>query len=389
MALSSLAHACYEAHMSSCAIAITGSGISVPEHTITNEELCVGFNAYVRLFNEENAAAIEKGELEALRESTAEFIENASGIKQRYVCNKSGILDPRIMRPVMPQRPDEELCAQAELGLRACEQALKQAGRVGEDIDMVLLASSNMQRPYPAVAMEVQDALGARGYAYDMNVACSSGTFAIQTAVDNVRGGSAKCALVVVPEIMSGHLNWRDRDSHFIFGDGCAAFVIEKLEDAKSAHPWVVLGTRALTRYSHNIRNNGGYLGRCDPEHRDEPDKLFVQQGRKVFKDIVPLAATFIREHIESLKIDPDKVSRYWLHQANANMNRLIAKRVVGRDPTPEEAPMILDQYANTAGAGSMIAFHLHNEDMAPGATGVLCSFGAGYSIGSVMLRRQ
>lgn len=375
--------------MSSSAIAITGSGISVPEYTITNEELCVGFNAYVRLFNDENAAAIEKGEVEPMRESTAEFIENASGIKQRFVCNKSGILDPRIMRPVMPQRPDEELCAQAELALRSCQQALELAGRVGEDVDMVLLASSNMQRPYPAVAMEVQDALGARGYAYDMNVACSSGTFAIQTAVDNVRAGSARCAIVVVPEIMSGHLNWRDRDSHFIFGDGCAAFVIERREDAKVERPWIVKGTRALTRYSHNIRNNGGYLGRCDPERRDDPDKLFVQQGRKVFKDIVPLAASFIREHIESLNIDPDKVSRYWLHQANANMNRLIAKRVVGRDTEPHEAPTILDEYANTAGAGSMIAFHLHNQDMPSGATGVLCSFGAGYSIGSVILERE
>ena len=375
--------------MSSSEIAITGSGISVPEYTITNEELCVAFNAYVRLFNDENAAAIEKGEVEPLRESTAEFIESASGIKQRYVCNKSGILDPRIMRPVMPQRPDEELCAQAELGLRACQQALEGAGRVGEDVDMVLLASSNMQRAYPAVAMEIQDALGARGYAYDMNVACSSGTFAIQTAVDNVRSGSARCAIVVVPEIMSGHLNWRDRDSHFIFGDGCAAFVIERREDAKVERPWIVKGTRALTRYSHNIRNNGGYLGRCDPERRDEPDKLFMQQGRKVFKDIVPLAASFIREHIESLKIDPDKVSRYWLHQANANMNRLIAKRVVGRDTEPNEAPTILDTYANTAGAGSMIAFHLHNQDMPSGSTGVLCSFGAGYSIGSVILQRE
>lgn len=370
------------------AIAITGSGISVPDHIITNEELCVAFNQYVRLFNEENAAAIEAGEMEALRESTAEFIEKASGIKQRYVVNKSGIMDPTIMRPVIHQRPDEELNHQAELAVAACKIALEEAGRVGEDVDMVMLASSNLQRPYPAVAMEVQDALGARGFAYDMNVACSSGTFAIQNAADSVRAGSANCALVVVPEIMSGHLNWQDRDSHFIFGDGCAAVVIERLDEAKAKSAWEIRGTRSLTRYSHNIRNNGGYLGRCEPERRDEPDKLFVQQGRKVFKDIVPLAGSFIKEHIESLGLTPDAISRYWLHQANANMNRLIAKRVVGRDTSPEEAPTILDTYANTAGAGSMIAFHLHNKDMAKGSTGVLCSFGAGYSIGSVILEK-
>ncbi len=370
------------------AIAITGSGISVPDHIITNEELCVAFNQYVQQFNKDNAAAIEAGDVVELRESTAEFIENASGIKQRYVVNKSGIMDPTIMRPVIEQRPDEELNHQAELAVRSCEMALKEAGRVGEEVDMVLLASSNMQRAYPAVAMEVQDALGARGFAYDMNVACSSGTFALQAAADAVRAGSANCAIVVVPEIMSGHLNWRDRDSHFIFGDGCAAVVIERLENAKTETSWEIQGTRALTRYSHNIRNNGGYLGRCEPERRDEADKLFVQQGRKVFKDIVPLAGNFIKEHIQSVGLTPETVSRYWLHQANANMNRLIAKRVVGRDTTPDEAPSILDTYANTAGAGSLIAFHLHNKDMPTGSTGVLCSFGAGYSIGSVVLRK-
>ncbi|MCP4443991.1 MAG: beta-ketoacyl-ACP synthase III [Myxococcales bacterium] len=370
------------------AIAITGSGVSVPDFTITNEELCVAFNQYVRLFNEENAAAIEAGDVTELRESTADFIENASGMKQRYVVNKSGIMDPKIMRPVIHQRPNTELCHQAELSVKACEQALAQAGRVGEDVDMVLLATSNMQRAYPAVAMEVQHALGARGFAYDMNVACSSGTFAIQAAADAVRAGSARCAIVVVPEIMSGHLNWRDRDSHFIFGDGCAAFIIERLEESNSENLWEIRGTRALTQYSHNIRNNGSYLGRCEPERRDEADKLFTQQGRKVFKDIVPLAANFIKDHMTSLDLSPETVSRYWLHQANANMNRLIARRVVGRDTTPQEAPTILDRYANTAGAGSMIAFHLHNEDMEKGASGVLCSFGAGYSIGSVILRR-
>ncbi len=370
-------------------IAITGSGISTPEFTITNAELCEGFNAYVQKFNRENAAAIASGDVTELRESTPEFIEKASGIKQRYVCNKSGILDPNVMRPILPQRPNEELCYQAELAVNACKVALKQAGRVGEDVDMVLLASSNLQRPYPTVAMEVQQHLGARGFAYDMNVACSSGTFAIQAAADAVRAGSANCAIVVVPEIMSGHLNWEDRDTHFIFGDGCAAVIIERVEDAKASHPWEILGTKALAKYSHNIRNNGGYLGRCDPERRDEADKLFVQQGRKVFKDIVPLAANFIKEHMASLDLGPDNIDRYWLHQANASMNRLIAKRVVGRDTTPEEAPTILDVYANTAGAGSLIAFHLHNQDLEPGSTGVLCSFGAGYSIGSVLLRKR
>jgi beta-ketodecanoyl-[acyl-carrier-protein] synthase len=84
----------------------------------------------------------------------------------------------------------------------------------------------------------------------------------------------------------------------------------------------------------------------------------------------------------------PEALKRLWLHQANLNMNQLIARRVLGRDPSVDEAPVILDRYANTSSAGSVIAFHLHHADLESGERGVLCSFGAGYSIGSVILER-
>ena len=83
-----------------------------------------------------------------------------------------------------------------------------------------------------------------------------------------------------------------------------------------------------------------------------------------------------------------DDIKRMWLHQANLAMNRLIGSKVLGREPSAEESPTILDRYANTSSAGSVICFHLHSEDMAVGERGVLCSFGAGYSAGSVVLRR-
>jgi beta-ketodecanoyl-[acyl-carrier-protein] synthase len=81
-------------------------------------------------------------------------------------------------------------------------------------------------------------------------------------------------------------------------------------------------------------------------------------------------------------------VRRYWLHQANLGMNQLIARKLLGRDATADDAPVILDEFGNTASAGSVIAFHRHHEDIAPGEVGVICSFGAGYSIGSVLVRR-
>jgi beta-ketodecanoyl-[acyl-carrier-protein] synthase len=95
-----------------------------------------------------------------------------------------------------------------------------------------------------------------------------------------------------------------------------------------------------------------------------------------------------IRDHLAEHGLAPGDVKRMWLHQANMGMNRLIAKTLLGRDPEPEEAPVILDEYANTSSAGSVIAFHKYKDDLEPGAVGVLCSFGAGYSIGSVIVRK-
>jgi beta-ketodecanoyl-[acyl-carrier-protein] synthase len=209
----------------------------------------------------------------------------------------------------------------------------------------------------------------------------------VQIATDALRTGNASCALVVNPELTTGHMNWRDRDSHFIFGDAATAMVIEPVDRARSGS-WEIVSTQCKSQFSSNIRNNGGYLNRCDPEHADDPNKLFYQQGRKVFKDVVPWASVFITKHLESVGLEPREVSRYWLHQANANMNRLVAKRILGREATQEEAPTILHEYGNTASAGSIIAFSTHHDDLPRGSVGVLCSFGAGYSIGSVIVRR-
>jgi beta-ketodecanoyl-[acyl-carrier-protein] synthase len=254
-------------------------------------------------------------------------------------------------------------------------------------VDCVLVACSNLQRPYPAIAIEVQHELGAGGWGYDLNVACSSATFGIQAAADALRSGSASRVLVVNPEICSGHLNFRDRDSHFIFGDACTAVVLERAEGRKG-EGWEILGTRLATQFSNNIRNNFGFLNRAAPESASKPDKLFVQSGRKVFRDVVPMVGKLILEHLAELGLAPDDVKRVWLHQANLSMNRLIAKRVLGRDPSPEEAPVILDEYANTSSAGSIIAFHKHREGLEVGDLGLICSFGAGYSVGNVVVRR-
>ncbi|MCZ8369747.1 MAG: beta-ketoacyl-ACP synthase III [Porphyrobacter sp.] len=360
---------------------ISATGLFTPPESITNEELVASFNAFVYRHNAANPDA------EPLAYSSVEFIEKASGIKARHVMSKAAILDPDTMCPRLPERSNDEISVMAEIGVAAARQALERAGRRPEDVDAVLCAASNMQRAYPAMAIEIQQALGIDGFGFDMNVACSSATFGIQTAADYVRAGNARSVLVVSPEITSGHLNWRDRDSHFIFGDVATAVLVEDAAIAPAQH-WEILGTKLKTVFSNNIRNNFGFLNRAAPEGEGKADKLFVQEGRKVFKEVVPMVAQMIIDEAERLGINPESLRRLWLHQANAGMNRLIAHKVLGHEASEDESPTVLDTYGNTSSAGSIIAFHMHNAELAAGDTGLICSFGAGYSAGTVFVRK-
>nr|WP_305777899.1 beta-ketoacyl-ACP synthase III [Pseudomonas sp. Hg5Tf] len=370
-------------------VVISGTGLYTPANSISNEELVESFNAYVQQFNADNAEAIERGEVQALAESSAAFIEKASGIKSRFVMDKDGILDPQRMKPRLPERSNDEPSILCQMAVAAAEQALQRAGRTAADVDAVIVACSNLQRPYPAIAIEVQQALGINGFGFDMNVACSSATFGIQTACNSVQLGQARAVLVISPEICTGHLNFRDRDSHFIFGDAATAVLVERADLATSAHQFDIVSTKLLTQFSNNIRNNFGFLNRAAEEGIGAPDKLFVQEGRKVFREVCPMVAELIAQHLAENSIEVSDVKRFWLHQANLSMNHLIVKKLLGRDALIEEAPVILDSYANTSSAGSVIALHKHQDDLAKGSLGVLSSFGAGYSIGSVILRKR
>ncbi len=369
--------------------AITGTGVYTPSERITNAELVKAFNAYVDLQNAKHTEAIAAGEREPLQYSSEEFILKASGIENRFVMDKTGVLDPEIMHPQLRQRSDDEPGIMAEMAVDAAQKALAQAGKTAADIDLVICAASNMERAYPAVAIEIQQLLGIKGFAFDMNVACSSATFGIQAAADMIRSGSIRAALVVNPEICSGHLEWRDRDCHFIFGDVATATLIERDQDATGAH-FEILSTRCATAFSNNIRNNNGYLRRSRPDGvADRRDMQFMQNGRKVFKEVLPMVSQHIAGHMAAEGVEAADLKRLWLHQANKTMNDFIGKKVLGRTPEPKEQPNILQDYANTSSAGSIIAFSQYSDDLMDGETGLICSFGAGYSVGSVLLRRK
>lgn len=378
-------------------IYLTATGLYHPKDKISNDELVAAFNEYVDTYNATHADAIARGEKEALQHSNAAFIQKASGIVSRYVVDKKGILDPKIMAPILPKRIlGEELSLMAQMGAAALTQALEKANLAPKDLDGVICASSNFQRCFPAIAIEIQSAIGmTHGFGYDVNVACSAATFGIAQAVGSIKAGLGKKIAVVNVEITSAHLNWRNRDSHFIFGDMAAATIIEECDTPKG---YEILDCKLWTQFSANIKNEYGFLDRCEAlatnqrlyEDLDSPvtDKLFLQEGRKVFKEVCPAVANHISTHLADNGIDPKAVKKLWLHQANANMIDLILRTVLGKDADKAIAPIVIAEYGNTSSASPMIAFDQAQEGVHAGDLGVICSFGAGYSIGSVLVKK-
>lgn len=363
-------------------VVISGTGIYTPSDSITNEELVSSFNAYVDRRNNDNP------EKDPLPYSSADFIVKAAGIEQRYVVDKQGILDIDRMRPRIFERPDEVHSLQCEMSVLAAREAMERAQVTNKDIDMVLVSCSNMQRAYPAISIEVQEALGIEGFGFDMNAACASATFGIQTAVDTILRNNARSVLMVNPELCTTHINFRDRDSHFIFGDGCSAVILQRESDVKNPHSFRILGTQLKTQFSNNIRNNLGFLSPLNPVNPDVSNMTFTQQGRKVFKEVIPWVSDLVLEHLKNLNISNQQIQRLWLHQANANMNRLIATKILEREPVDLESPTILKNYGNTSSPGAIIAFHQYHEDLKSKDIGVLCTFGAGYTAGSVVVEK-
>ena len=294
------------------------------------------YNAFSEKYNLEHAAEIEQGSISAKPFSSAEFIEKASGIKARYAYIKDGILDINRMRPRIPERSEEELSHQAEMGLYAARQALEHANKQASEVDAVIVGCAYTERSYPAIAIEIQNELGISGFGFDMLVACSAATFALQRAYEMVKAGTAKCVLVVNPELTSPQVNYKDRDSHFIFGDVATATIVETEDSCRSSHSYEILGTKAVTVFSNNIRSNFGYISHATDADPYGLDKLFHQQGRSVFKEVCPMAAQHITEHLAELGLVADDLARWWLHQANLNMNLLISKKLLGRKASLE-----------------------------------------------------
>ena len=368
-------------------VIISGIGVEIPEATITNEELVESFNLWVDRENEHRAGDGR----ELLSKSDTDFIVYASGVKKRHVLVREGILDPDRMTPRIPARGDDELSVMAEFGVKSARRALDHAGVLPEDVDMVICAASHQQRPYPAMAIEIQQALGTSGAAFDMSLGCSSAAAGLHVAFNLVRTGAHRRVLVVTPEIITGHLNFRDRQTHFIFGDASTAMVVEAIGDEEERRGrFEIIDTRSWTQFSNNIRTNFGFLNRAAQEDTSAvpmAGNMIKQVGNKVFKEVTVAGHKFIVNFLAEHGHTPQDIRRFWLHQANARMNAMILKLSFGQEVDHDRAPMVLERLGNTAAAGAIIALYENHEDMMPGDHGLLCAFGAGYSIGGALLR--
>ncbi len=368
-------------------VVISGLGTEIPEANISNQELVEAYNRWVE---RENAARACRG-LDPLPPSSAEFIEKASGILNRRAHTPDGILDPERMAPFIPERDDEETSVTAEFGARAAQKALDHAGVPAADVDLVICAGSHLQRLYPAISIEIQRELGAGGAAFDMSLGCSSAAAGLHVAFNLVKAGGHRRIVVVTPELITGHLNFRDRQTHFIFGDAATAMVVEALEPGEERRGrFEIVDTRGWTQFSNAIRSNFSYLNRAaqhDTTSVPTEDKMIKQVGNKVFKEVTVAGHRFIVEFLAEHGHTPHTIRRFWLHQANARMNAMILKQSFGEDVGHDRAPLVLDRYGNTAAAGSIIALQENHADMEPGDFGLLCAFGAGYSIGGALLR--
>lgn len=368
-------------------VAIGGIGVEIPADSISNEELVASYNSWVE---KENAARAARGEA-PLPRSDADFIVHASGIRRRHVYEREGILDPDRMAPRIPARGDDELSVMAEFGLKAAQKALADAGCEARDVDLVICSAAHHQRPYPALGIEIQQALGTSGAAFDMGLGCSSALAGLHVAANLIRAGAHRRVLVVTPELITGLLNFRDRQTHFIFGDASVAVLLEGMgKGEERPGRFEVVDTRTWTRFSNNIRTNFGFLARLaqdDPSMLDMEDKMIKQQGNKVFKEVTVAGHQFIVDFLAEHGHTPRTIRRFWLHQANARMNAMILKLAFGKEVGHDRAPTVLERLGNTAAAGAIVALAENHKDMQAGDFGLLCAFGAGYSIGGALLR--
>ena len=303
-------------------IRITGTGSALPGRIVTNKEL------------------------EQMVETSDEWIRERTGIGERHVSVGETVVT---------------------LASEAARKALEQAGKRAEEIDLILVATSSSETVFPNTSCEVQKAIGAvHAWGYDLNAACSGFILALNTAQSYIRSGLVKTALVIGAEKMSRIVDWKDRGTCILFGDGAGAVVLRG-EESESAEA-------VYTAMAHSAGDKGEAL---TLQYGTEEMPVIRMDGQAVFKFAVRKVPEIIEEMLKKADVSREDVDYFVLHQANRRIIEAAAKRV---GVEIEKFPMNLGEYANTSAASVPILLNEMNRDgkLKRGQKIILAGFGAG-----------
>ncbi|MFN4271542.1 MAG: beta-ketoacyl-ACP synthase III [Aliihoeflea sp.] len=295
-------------------------------------------------------------------ETSDEWIAQRTGIRERHIAAE-----------------DETT---ASLGEAAARTALENAGLTTDDIDLIVLATSTPNNTFPASAVEIQRRLGmTHGYAFDMQAVCSGFIYAINTADLHLRGGMAKRALVIGSETFSRILDWEDRTTCVLFGDGAGAIVLEATEGDGTLADRGILGASLRSDGSHRekLYVDGG------PSTTGTVGHLRME-GREVFKHAVGMISDVIEAVFAQSNITADDIDWFVPHQANKRIIDASAKKL---GIAPEKVVITVDRHGNTSAASVPLALHQAVSDgrIKKGDLVLLEAMGGGFTWGAVLLR--
>lgn len=300
-------------------------------------------------------------ELQAFVDTSDEWIRARTGIHERRVA------------------ADDE--TSSTMGARAAERALEQAGVTGADIDLVICATFSPDFFLPSTASLIQNAIGANhAGAFDLNAACSGFVYAFATATQFIKSGAARRIVVVGAEVMSRCLNWADRNTCVLFGDGAAAVVLEATTER----------TGGLSFVLRSDGSRGELLAmptQCNTPERwaGGPRTWMVMDGREVFRFAVKVMPESAAEAIEQAGLSPDDIDLFIPHQANVRIIQSAAKAL----KLPLDRVFVnVQKYGNTSGASVPLALCEAVEEgrIRRGDHLVLVGFGGGLSWGACVV---
>jgi len=301
-------------------------------------------------------------EFEQRLDTSDEWIQQRTGIRQRYIASE-----------------DETT---ASLGEAAARAALDDGGLTPADIDLIVLATSTPNNTFPATAVEIQHRLGMRhGFAFDMQAVCSGFVYAVTTADLYIRGGLARRVLVIGSETFSRILDWEDRTTCVLFGDGAGAIVLEASEQPGTASDRGVLASSLRSDGTHKDKlyvdggpSTTGTVG------------LLRMEGREVFKHAVGMITDVIEDTFAAAGVTAEDLDWFVPHQANKRIIDASAKKL---GIAPEKVVITVDLHGNTSAASVPLALESAVADgrIKRGDLVLLEAMGGGFTWGAVLLR--